>query len=322
MNTVDSNQLKDPIFIAAWPGMGHVSITACYYLISKLKMQFRAEYAASELFDADHVSIESGLVQPFRYPKNQVFSWRNPDGDHDLLVFIGEAQPPHGRYDFCRKLIDYAQRENAHSIFTFAAMASNSELTDDPRVVGAATDQNTLDQLIDHQIPLLNAGHISGMNGILLGVAAERHLRGGCLLGELPGVFVNVPYPKASVSVLKAISKLTDIEIDLTELLAESDRMEAHLEQAMDQLRRLENKMQDPEQAPEFGTEEYDNEFRPHPADNDTLSPEDQATIEHLFEQAKTDRSKAFELKRELDQLDVFREYEDRFLDLFRNEDN
>ena len=108
---MESEKLRDPILIAAWPGIGQVAIAACYYMISKLKMDFRAEYASSELFDADHVTINSGLVQPFRYPKSQVFSWRNPDGPQDLLVFIGEAQPPHGRYDFCRKLVDFAQRE-------------------------------------------------------------------------------------------------------------------------------------------------------------------------------------------------------------------
>jgi hypothetical protein len=40
--------------------------------------------------------------------------------------------------------------------------------------------------------------------------------------------------------------------------------------------------------------------------------------IEQLFTQAREDRAKAYELKRELDRLDVFREYEDRFLDLFK----
>ncbi|MBV8318546.1 MAG: hypothetical protein JOZ53_26700, partial [Planctomycetaceae bacterium] len=40
--------------------------------------------------------------------------------------------------------------------------------------------------------------------------------------------------------------------------------------------------------------------------------------IEQLFEQAKQDRSYAYELKRELDRLNVYPEYEDRFLDLFK----
>jgi hypothetical protein len=42
------------------------------------------------------------------------------------------------------------------------------------------------------------------------------------------------------------------------------------------------------------------------------------AKIEDLFTQASKDCPKAFELKQELDRLGVFKEYEDRFLDMFK----
>ena len=58
--------------------------------------------------------------------------------------------------------------------------------------------------------------------------------------------------------------------------------------------------------------------FRVEPAEEPGLSPQDEQHIERLFEQALQDRSKAYELKRELDRLEVFPEYEDRFLDLFK----
>jgi hypothetical protein len=51
------------------------------------------------------------------------------------------------------------------------------------------------------------------------------------------------------------------------------------------------------------------------------LSTEDEQRIEELFDQAESDRSKAFELKQVLDQLHVFKDYEDRFLDLFKPTD-
>ncbi|MEL7499989.1 MAG: PAC2 family protein [Planctomycetota bacterium] len=311
---METNKLNDPILIAAWPGMGHVAATACYYLIAKLQMEFRAEYATSELFDADHVTVESGLVEPFRYPKNQMFAWQNPDaGGPDLMVFIGEAQPPVGRYDFCRKLIDYAQREGVSKVFTFAAMATASELLDESRVVGAATDTGTLDQFLESQIGLLQSGRISGMNGILLGVAAERKMEGGCLLGEMPAMFSAVPYPKASIAVLNAFRRLTSIEVEMSQLTLEAERMEAHLSSAVDQMKKLhhENQEEDPL--------EEDETYLPDPMDNDKLSPDEKATIESLFAQAELDRTKAFELKQELDRLNVFRDYEDRFLDLFKD---
>jgi hypothetical protein len=44
----------------------------------------------------------------------------------------------------------------------------------------------------------------------------------------------------------------------------------------------------------------------------------DRARLEQLFEKARGDRNAAFQLKEELDRLDVFDQYEDRFLDLFK----
>ena len=50
----------------------------------------------------------------------------------------------------------------------------------------------------------------------------------------------------------------------------------------------------------------------------DGPSPEDRELIENLFDHARKNRTKAYELKRELDRLGLYREYEDRFLDLFK----
>ncbi len=64
------------------------------------------------------------------------------------------------------------------------------------------------------------------------------------------------------------------------------------------------------------------------PADEETIQLEssgdegigleDREHIEQLFDQAGRDRANAYELKRELDRLDLYKEYEDRFLDLFK----
>ncbi|MGI9515995.1 MAG: PAC2 family protein [Pirellulaceae bacterium] len=311
---MQASDLERPIMVAAWPGMGHVALTAAYYLMAKLEMKMLVEYQATELFDVDHVAVNKGLVQPFRYPKSQFFGWKNPGDGPDMILFIGEAQPPLGRYNFCRKLIDYAQQMAVSKVVTFAAFATNIGLSDQGRVVAAAIDHETLGRLVEKEVHLLSGGNVSGMNGILLGVAAERHMSGGCLLGELPHMFAGVPYPKASLNVLQMFSKLTDLEIDLSELVLEADRIQQHLTEAVSQLKHLEQRAgQHPESEEET--------FLPDPLDVGKLSEEDQARLDLLFGEAELDRSKAYELKRLLDELGVFREYEDRFLDLFTFDD-
>lgn len=49
-----------------------------------------------------------------------------------------------------------------------------------------------------------------------------------------------------------------------------------------------------------------------------SVNAEEIQKIEELFQAAKGDRSKSFELKKELDRSGLFKEYEDRFLDLFK----
>lgn len=63
---------------------------------------------------------------------------------------------------------------------------------------------------------------------------------------------------------------------------------------------------------------EEEESYAVEPPEEETLSPADRQRIEQLFEQSAHDRSKAFELKQELDRHGVFKEYEDRFLDLFK----
>ncbi|MBM3995277.1 MAG: hypothetical protein FJ303_14160 [Planctomycetes bacterium] len=68
---------------------------------------------------------------------------------------------------------------------------------------------------------------------------------------------------------------------------------------------------------PQFASEE-DEGYRAEAVQEEGLSAADEKRIEELFEKSKQDRSKTFELKQELDRLNVFKDYEDRFLDLFK----
>lgn len=302
----DETKLRDPWLVAVWPGMGHVALTGGYYLMSKLGMSTLAELPARELFDVEHVEVKDGMIQTGRLPRNRFFVWSEPDHPRDLVVFVGEAQPPLGKYAFCHKLIDYAQKIGVQRIFTFAAMATQMHPEEDSRVFAAATDNQTLSELRRLELTVLNDGHIGGLNGVLLGAAAEEGMRGACLLGEMPHIFAQVPFPKASLAVLQVFSTMSNIELDFTELSEQATTIEKQLGHLLAQ---VEERMGGPPETEEFGTET---------PDEDGLSADDARHIEQLFDQAAHDRSKAYELKRELDRLGAFATYEDRFLDLFR----
>jgi hypothetical protein len=307
----EETKLTKPWLVAVWPGMGHVAISAGYYLIAKLDMDAVAEFSPRELFDVEQVEVKKGLIKSGRLPRSRFFSWRDPKGERDLVVFIGEAQPPIGRYVFCQKLLEFAGKLGVERVFTFAAMATQMRPEHDSRVFAAAADEETLAELRRLELQVLDDGQISGLNGVLLGVAAETGLRGGCLLGEMPHVFSQFPFPQASLAVLSVFKKMARIELDLSELAQQAEEMGHKLGEILTQVEHSIEERQG-------GEQEEEESFSPEPTEEPRLSPKDEQRIERLFEQARQDRSKAYELKGELDRLGVFDLYEDRFLDLFK----
>lgn len=303
----ETPRLARPWLIAVWPGMGHVALNAGYYLLAKLGMHVIAEFEAHDLFDVDQVEVKEGLIQAGVFPRNRFFAWKDPQEKHDIVVFLGEAQPPLGKYVFCRKLIEYAKDLGIERIITFAAMATQMHPEHESRVFGAASNKENLDELKRLELEILEGGHISGLNGVLLGAAAEHGLGGACLLGEMPHIFSQLPYPKASMAILEVFSTMTGIEIDFTDLSEEVKKMEEQLGQLLAQVEK------------QYGAQPSDEEsYQSESTEEPRPNPAERRRIEELFSIAQRDRSKAFELKQELDRLGLFKEYEDRFLDLFK----
>lgn len=299
--------------VAVWPGMGHVALTAGYYLMSKLKMREVAPLPADDLFEVDHVVVHEGRLRLGRRPRSRVFVWKAPPGRRDIVVFIGEAQPPTRSTEFCRRLLDHAQGLGVTRIYSFAALATDMHPRAISRVAGVSNQEAGLEELRSRGVDLLPDGRIAGLNGVFLGVAAERNLRGTGLLGEMPAYATAIPFPKASRAVLETFRTMEALELDLKELEDYGRSIEDQLVAALQKVQQASGSMT------RRGEEE--------PADDDEAeeevpgppSEEDRRRIEALFEEARRDRSRTFELKRELDRLGLFRGFEDRFLDLFRD---
>lgn len=303
-------KLHDPWLVAAWPGMGGVAITAGYYLMAKLGMHLLMEFPADDYFENTQVDVKDGLIVSPRLPRSRLFLWSDPNEKHDLIVFIGEAQPPVRGTDFCRWLVEEAQHLGVARVFTFAAMATPMRPAQRSRVFGAAIDAATLAEFRQLDMDILTGGQISGLNGVLLGVAAAEGLPGGCLLGEMPQIFPQIPFPKAAQAVLEFFATMAGLKIDLRELREHGKTVEKTLE---DFLVRMEHANDETADTPD--------ETAAPAAYTESLKAADRERIEALFNAASKDRARAYELKQELDRLGVFNAFEDRFLDLFKDPD-
>ncbi len=107
---------------------------------------------------------------------------------------------------------------------------------------------------------------------------------------------------------LRVFTTIAGIDLDFTEMEEQVISMDQHLGKLLAQ---VEKRLADKSDEEESSSDVEVLESAPR-------SEEEMNRIEQLFAQAASDRSRAYELKNELDRLGIFKDYDDRFLDLFR----
>ncbi|MFA5437043.1 MAG: PAC2 family protein [Candidatus Omnitrophota bacterium] len=305
-------RLKKPFLIVAWPGMGEVAFKAANYLIEELRAEEFASIPPEEFFYLTGSTVNQGVLSTPDLPYSKFYYYKNKSGKNDFIFLISNAQPDLARADaYSRRVIQLAKSFKVDTVVSFASMPLGIDHTQDPGVWFAATSTDLAGKLRGIGLNALSEGAISGMNGLFLGIAKREGLKGFCLLGEIPLYTIQIDNPKASYAVLKAFSKMLNFNLNIAGLADQARSMEGEINKLLDYLK-LGGQAAGP-----IGEEDI--EKIKHSLSQLTKLPLSiKSKIEELFLLAESDISRAAELKSQLDKWNVYKDYEDRFLDLFR----
>ncbi len=210
-------KLREPVLLAAWPGVGNVALIVASYLAKKLNFKHLGELESSHFFDPMGVIVRDGIVEAPSFPQNRFYYWKNPHGTHDIILFIGEQQPAAKSYQLANAVLDVGARFLIQRVYTFAAALTRIHHTEQPKAWAVATSPELAESLKEHSGSQRNL-QIAGLNGLVLGVAKERHFDAVCLLGEVPMYATRVQNPMAALAIIKLLSGIMGFEIDLAEL--------------------------------------------------------------------------------------------------------
>jgi hypothetical protein len=311
--------LKKPYLIVAWPGMGEVAFKAAEYLIQELKAVEFARIVPDGFFYLTGSVISAGILEAPLLPQGKFYYWKNPgakgaaSGKNDLVIFLSNAQPDLSKADsYAKSIISLAKDLGIESVVSFASMPQAIDHVQNPGVWFAATDQKTKEGLKKYNFSALADGQISGMNGLFLGIAKKAKLKGLCLLGEIPLYTIQIDNPKASAAVLEALGKILNMTINVQPLKEQAQVMENEINKLLEYL-----KLGSAGASAPIGEEEVEL-IKKTLSQLTNLPVSVKEKIEKLFEESRLDIAKAKELKVQLDKWNVYKEYEDKFLDLFR----
>ena len=230
-------ELENPVLIASWPGIGNIGIIA----VDALRGAFRAEEFGEiepwDFFYPNKVIIRNGELTHLEFPSSR-FYFRKTDRK-DLMFFVGEEQPTESgkayargekAYQMANIVLDVAQRFGCRRIYTSGAAVAPIHHTMRSKVWAVPNSESLIDEVRSYTNTILMSdiegregqGSITGLNGLLLGVARKRGVEAICLMGEIPMYLQGFPfpYPKASKSVLEVLTAALGMPIDMSGISA------------------------------------------------------------------------------------------------------
>jgi uncharacterized protein len=206
-------KLDCPYLVCGFPGSGFVGKLAVDHLIQELSAKHLADIYSTS-FPPQILIRTDGTADLI---KNSIFYFEDTGPcPISLLLLTGDTQPvnPDSEYLLAEEILDIAAKFNPKQVFTLAAYITGVFI-DKPRIFGTATHIDIVKRFEEKGVLAMDGGSITGMNGIMIGIAKLRGMKGVCLLGETSGYVVDA---KSSKSLLEILLSIIGIKIDMTNL--------------------------------------------------------------------------------------------------------
>jgi uncharacterized protein len=246
-------QLDRPDLIAGWPGIGNIGVVAVDTLKGQVGAEEFGEIEPWDFFYPKKVIIKQGVLEDLEFPGNKFYFKKLPR--RDVIIFIGEEQPTEsGRryaegkkaYDMANMVLDVAEKYGCRRIYTSGAAVAPIHHSVRPRVWGAVSSKDMAEEVRSRPNTVLmssiagmdSTGTITGLNGLLLGVAKKRGFDSICLMGEIPDYLSGAPfpYPKASKSVLEVLTAMLETDVDYSLLDSMATQIESFIEKIYNEI--------------------------------------------------------------------------------------
>jgi len=228
-------KLKKPMLIEGLPGIGNVGKLAVEHLIEDIKAVKFAELYSKDFPPQVFINTDGTI----KLVNNEFYYWKaKKKNQRDLILLTGDYQglSSHGQYELVEAILDIAEDFGAKEMITLGGYGLGHEIQE-PKVLCATTNKQLVKTMKKYGAIFRKnepGGGIVGASGLLLGLGKLRGFEGTCFMGETPGYLVD---PQSAKAVLKILTKVTNIDVNLSEL----EKKAKEIEYIAHQLREMES---------------------------------------------------------------------------------
>lgn len=207
---INKKELKNPIIFAGFVGAGLVGPLAVGHIIKEMKME-EIGFMRSRYLPPSTVFLKGRLRHPFRF-------YANKEGT--ICAVICEITlKMDGIYTIVAEILDWAKSKGSNEIIILDGVASDEH--DD--MTYCAAEEDLCRVMKDKDINLIPQGFITGIPGGILNECLVRETKGLALLVKANREQTD---PIAAITLIKAINRLYDADIDVSDLRKEEEKIE------------------------------------------------------------------------------------------------
>ncbi|MCH9657327.1 PAC2 family protein [archaeon] len=206
---IKQRELKNPIIFAGFVGAGLVGPVAINHIITELKMEEIA-VMRSKYLPPSTVFMRGRLRHPFRF-------YANKEGT--VCAIICEITlRMEGLYTLVASILDWAAQKGSKEIVILDGVASTEH--DDKAY--CAAEEDLIRTMADKDISMIPQGFITGIPGGILNECLVREIQGLTLLAKANK---EAPDSSAATTLIEALNRFYDMEIDTSDLKKDQDRI-------------------------------------------------------------------------------------------------
>jgi len=216
--------LNNATVIAGFPSIGLVSTIAANYLIDALNLK-QIGCVTSPQFPALSVVHTGEPLSPVRIYAGEQSSKKK------IVVFVSEFKPkPNLINSISETIMSWSKDKGCKLLISPEGMvvegkSANSEENVEAYAIGST--ENARNTLMEKKIAQFKNGIIAGVSGVLLNIGKQANFNVISILAE---AHPNYPDARAAAAAINVMALLMDVEINVTPLYEESERIEKQLQ--------------------------------------------------------------------------------------------
>jgi proteasome assembly chaperone (PAC2) family protein len=268
-----SNLSTMVVAFGGWIDAGEAVTGAMRYLVRQLSALPLASIDPEDFFDFTKVRPVVRLTaegqRTIRWPRTAFWTWQPPEGRAGLLLFRG-MEPQRRWRAYATTLLDIAERCGVTRIVSLGALLAAVPHTRPPRVTGSSTDpqwQALLEAWGIYRRPSYQGP--TGIASVVLDAARRRGMTSLSLMGQAPHYLQGATNPAVSRALLTYVSRLLDLELDVSPFEEAVQIFRTQCDQAMAQDAAIQAYVRQLEQDYDATSDEA-----PRPLRDEDLNPE------------------------------------------------